>query len=107
VFYITYIYIIVLAVGCLVSIVTCQGNPLDNGDEFAVNQNNPNIKPQHKGDHLDHGDIMFRENEEEAIFGSHGSRDEVFKRDALINVNKRWKLPVAYEVTGSIVVGVT
>jgi len=51
---------------------------------------------------LDHGDIMFRENEEEAIFGSHGSRDEVFKRDALINVNKRWKLPVAYEVTGSI-----
>lgn len=45
---------------------------------------------------------MFRENEEEAIFGSPGSLDEVFKRDVLKSLNKRWTLPVAYEITGSI-----
>lgn len=95
-----------LFTACLVGIITCQGNPSDNGDEFAMNENNPNIIAPHEGDHLDHGDIMFRKDEEELIFGGHGTQDQEysdsFKRDALRNVNKRWKLPIAYEITGSI-----
>ncbi|XP_057298007.1 zinc metalloproteinase nas-36-like isoform X2 [Hydractinia symbiolongicarpus] len=75
-------------------------------DSRAINENLLK-KPvgQHKGDHLDHDDIMFRKGEEEAEFGKKSSSDEELSKgseDATIYAHKRWTLPVPYQIERSL-----
>ena len=43
---------------------------------------------------------MFRENEEEEIFGEHGTMSK--QKDGLRALNKRWPIPVPYKIHNSL-----
>ncbi|XP_057296178.1 blastula protease 10-like [Hydractinia symbiolongicarpus] len=77
-------------------------------NEIDVNENlHKIIKGQHRMEYVGHGDIMFRKGEEKAVFGhtSQALGDEVLDeqyQDAVRNINKRWKLPIPYQIEPSL-----